>query len=42
MAVSRRPVNVEILFSPGAGHVGILVDKVPRRYRIADLLFQCR
>ena len=27
--MSRRPVNVEIWFVPGAGHVGILMDKVP-------------
>jgi hypothetical protein len=29
LAASRRPVNVEIWFVPGAGHVGILMDKVP-------------
>jgi hypothetical protein len=29
LAVIRPPVNVEIWFSPGTGHVGILMDKVP-------------
>ena len=29
VAVSRRPLNVEIWFIPGADHVGILMDGVP-------------
>jgi len=40
LAVSRRPVNVEIWFNPGAGHVGILWTKC-RWYSAAGFSFHC-